>query len=338
LPRSKGLEPLQWRAKSINVEIDLMVIAEKSGFQVTVVVPIRNRKDLLEKCLFSLTSQDVELGNVEVLVCDDGSTEDIRSVVVSFERILNIRLLHQQPKGPGAARNLGIQESIGPTIIFLDSDALPDQALVSKLVTALNRNPEWMGAEAKIESIGEEKGPLRDGPVCQEGGRYHTAAIAYRREALIKAEGFDETFRLPACEDAELAFRVLKQGPIGFVPGAVVYHPQRKITFRTHWRWRRYWKYEMILAKRYGFLSFPGNPIGPFPRLRVALAAVVTLPAGRFIEGIKYTRYKPFDGMLACLYALFDVFCGVWVLPIILFSNLPPRENYLSNRKEDKNK
>jgi hypothetical protein len=85
----------------------------------------------------------------------------------------------------------------------------------------------------------------------------------------------------------------------------------------------------MILAKRYGFLSFPGRPAGPFPRLRVALAAVVTLPAGRLIEGVKYIRYKPSDGMLACLYALFDVLCGIWALPEILFGCVPARRNYI---------
>jgi hypothetical protein len=130
-----------------------------------------------------------------------------------------------------------------------------------------------------------------------------------------------------------LAARLLKLGEYGYVPQAVAYHPVRRVTLRTHWRWRRHWKYEMILAKRYGFLSFPGHPAGPFPRLRVALAAIVTLPAGRFIEGVKYIRHKPSEGMLACLYALFDVICGLWALPSILFSSVPPRRNYLSTDK-----
>lgn len=315
--------------------MDLRVIAEKNPFQVTIVVPIRNCPNLLEQCLSYLASQDFGFKDFEVLVCDDGSTEGLWSVVGNFKGdIPNIRLLRQTPKGPGGARNLGIRESTAPIIIFLDSDVLPDRALVGELVTALNQNPGWMGAEACIRPIGGEESPLWDGPVCHNGGRYHTAAIAYRREPLIEGGGFDETFKLPACEDVELAVRVLAQGPIGYVPEAVAYHPLRRVTLRTHWNWRRHWKYEMILAKRYGFLSFPGHPTGPFPRLRVALAAAVTLPAGRFIEGVKSIRYRPSDGMLACLYALFDVFFGFWALPSILFSRVPPRRNYLSTDKD----
>jgi glycosyltransferase involved in cell wall biosynthesis len=312
-----------------------MSITIDNTFQVSVVMPVRNHPELLEKNLSSLSSQDFSLKDFEILVCDDGSTEDIQSVVEKFRGILNVRLLRQQQKGPAAARNLGICESIAPIIVFFDSDVLADKTSIGQLVKSLDQNPEWVGAEACIKPIGGKESPLWDGPACSNGGRYHTAAIAYRRGALIKAEGFDETFRLPACEDVELAFRVLKQGPIGFVPEAVAYHPVRRVTLRTHWRWRRHWKYEMILAKRYGFLSFPGHPAGPYPRLRVALAAVVTLPAGRFIEGVKYIKHKPSDGMLACLYALFDVFCGFLALPSILFSDIPPQRNYLSNHIED---
>jgi GT2 family glycosyltransferase len=215
-------------------------------------------------------------------------------------------------------------------VLFLDSDVLPDRGLILHLVAALGKNPDWLGAEARIESNGAGKSPLCDGPVCQNGGRYHTAAIAYRRDALFRVGGFDESFKMPVCEDVDLAVRVLKLGPIGFVPEAVAKHPWRRITLRTHWRWRNSWKYVMIVGKRYGFLAFPGKGAGPFPRLRVALAAVVTQPAGRFIEGIRHMRKDFFEASLVCFYGLFDVLCGVWALLSIFFSPVPERKNYLS--------
>jgi GT2 family glycosyltransferase len=304
---------------------------QSSTFHVSVVVPVHNRPELLKQSLSSFTSQDFALNDFEVLVCDDGSTEDLRSIVENFNKVIpNIRLLRQKPKGPAAARNLGIHESIGPTIIFLDSDVLLDRSLISHMVSAMDKNLEWMGAEANIKPVGGEDNPLWDAPVSNTGGRFHTAAIAYRRNALLLAGGFDETFAFSACEDVDLAARVLRYGDIGFVPKAIVYHPRRRVTLRTHWQWRKFWRYEIILAKRYGFLSFPGHPAGPFPRLRVALAAIVTLPAGRFIEGLKYIKHKPMDGMLTCFYAIFAVFCGLWALPSILFSGVPKQRNYLS--------
>ena len=303
------------------------------NIRLALVIPVQNHTEFLLQCLSLLASQCFPREDWEVLICDDGSTEDIRSAVDSFKKTLNVKFLQQKPKGPAAARNLGIRGSESPIIIFLDSDVLPDQALVSYLINALDKNPEWMGAEARVEPAGGKRDPLWDGPICSKGGRYHTAAIAYRRAVLIEAGGFDEMFKLPACEDIDLAARVLKKGPIGFVPEAIAFHPLRPVNLRTHWHWRRHWKYEMILAKRYGFLSFPGNPAGPFPRLRVALAATVTLPTGRLIEGLKYMEREPIDGMLACFYAIFDVFCGLWALPSILFSRVPPRLNYLSTDK-----
>jgi glycosyltransferase involved in cell wall biosynthesis len=205
-----------------------MPITTDNTFQVSVVMPVHNHPELLEKHLSSLSSQDFSLKDFEILVCDDGSTEDIQSVVEKFRGILNVRLLRQQQKGPAAARNLGIKKSTTPIIVFLDSDVLADQTLISRLVTALDQNEEWVGAEACNKPIGGDEGPLWDSPVCHDGGRYHTAAIAYRRDALFKAGGLDETFKMPACEDVDLAVQVLKEGPIGFVPDAIAKHPWRR--------------------------------------------------------------------------------------------------------------
>jgi hypothetical protein len=99
------------------------------------------------------------------------------------------------------------------------------------------------------------------------------------------------------------------------------------------WRSRKYWKYVMILAKRYGFLAFPGRPVGPLPRLRVALAAIVTLPGGRLFEALKHTGHNPWEGLRACAAALFDVTCGIAALPEILFAPVPERKDYLGPGK-----
>jgi glycosyltransferase involved in cell wall biosynthesis len=300
------------------------------AFRASIVIPVYNRAELLYKCLCSLIAQDMISKDFEILVCDDGSAEDMESVIKKFQLGYPIVRLFRQPRrGPAAARNLGIRASTAPIIIFLDSDVVPDKALVYHLVTALERNQQWLGAEGRIEPFGNNRGPLWDAPTCNNGGRYQTAVIAYRRKALITAGGFDEAFRLPACEDVELAYRVLMKGLIGFVTEAIVYHPTRRITLNTYWNWRRFWKYVMILAKRYGFLAFPGRSAGRFPRLRVAFSAIVTLPGGRFINACKHIKCNLKEGLLAGFYALFDGLCGLCVLPDILFASVPPRRNYL---------
>ena len=85
----------------------------------------------------------------------------------------------------------------------------------------------------------------------------------------------------------------------------------------------------MILAERYGFLAFPERKIKRFSRLRVAWAAVVSLPLGRLIQALHWLKRNPSSAMIAGLYALFDVICGLWALPAILFCTVPDRVDYL---------
>ena len=297
---------------------------------VTVIIPIRDRTDCLDSCLEALKKQDPPTPTVPILICDDGSMTDIGKVVDRHREGLQcLKLLRQDARGPAAARNLGIGKSESEIVILLDSDVIPDRKAIGLLVEALVRNKEWVGAEALIRPVGGHDGPLWDAPACETGGRYQTAAIAYRRKALIEAGGLDETFKLAACEDLELAARLLRRGTIGFVPEAIVLHPRRRVTLGSYWRSRLHWRYVTILAKRYGFLGFPEHPAGPFPRLRVALAAVLTLPAGRFLQGLKHLNQRPLEGVRACLYAMIDVLFGISSLPFILFGSIPVRLDYL---------
>jgi GT2 family glycosyltransferase len=297
---------------------------------VSVVVPVRDRADLLTRCLASLAAQDFPTESYEVIVCDDGSTGELSSAIIKFSPGLpGIRLIRQDRRGPAAARNLGIRESASPVVLFIDSDIVADKALIRNMASALLENPDWVGAEACLLPVGNERGLLWEAPGSGSGGRFHTAAIAYRREALLAAGGLDEAFPLPACEDVELAARILSLGPIGFVPHAKAYHPRRRVDIRSHWRSRLHWKYLVILAKRYGFVAFPERKAGHFPRLRVARAAVLSLPLGRLLEALRCLRRSPLDAMFASFYALFDVLCGLWALPGILLSPIPDRSNYL---------
>jgi len=299
-----------------------------SEFAATVVVPARGRGDMLARCLDALARQEAPGGKLEVVVCDDGSREDLEPIVSRNGRSeIRFTMKRQGPRGPAAARNLGLKHSLAPVVIFLDSDVIPKPGFVAALCRELDRNPGWQGAEPRLEAVGGEDNPLWDAPYSS-GGRYLSAAIAYRREALLAVGGFDEAFTLAACEDIELAARVMKLGPIRYVPEAVAEHPRRPVTLRTIWRWRRFWWFTAIVAARYGFLAWPEKPTR-FPRLRTAVAAVVTLPAGRARAALRWLRRSPRIGAVALAHAVFDVACGIIALPEILFRPFPQRRDYL---------
>jgi GT2 family glycosyltransferase len=301
------------------------------GVLVSVVVPVRDRSGFMMRCLDSLAAQDFPAENYEVIVCDDGSTVEF-AVDMLRPGSPDLRVVRQDCRGPAAARNLGIRESNSPIVVFIDSDVIADKGLIRHLVAALAENPDWAGAEACLLPLESARSPMWEGPAATTGGRFHTAAIAYRRDALVAAGGLDETFPLPACEDVELAARILPMGPIGFVPDAKAWHPCRRAVIRTRWRSRLHWKYLVILAKRYGFLAFPERKIGRFSRLRVAWAAVVSLPLGRLLKALFWARRSPLEATLASLYALFDIGCGLCALPLIFFCSIPERMDYLETR------
>jgi glycosyltransferase involved in cell wall biosynthesis len=88
------------------------------NISITVVVPTFNRASLLARALASLPSDTDQ--HFEVIVVDDGSTEDIPAIVKRFKG--NIQCVRQVHSGPGAARNLGWSAASGDYIAFLDSD------------------------------------------------------------------------------------------------------------------------------------------------------------------------------------------------------------------------
>ena len=305
-----------------------MKISDKK-LLVSIVIPVFNRGDLLAKVLDGLQKQTANVKKFEVLVCDDGSTEDLSPILDCFKDILpHLKYLKQSNKGPAATRNLGIRAAVTDKILFLDSDVLPQENLVNSLSTALDENANWIGAEARVEPYDGEDSPLWDAPVCNSGGVYLTAAIIYQKSILEKIGGFDQAFLRAACEDVELATRAMKYGLIGFVSETKVLHPRRKKNFHYYWRKREDWRYVLFVALRHGFIGWSAKPTN-FPRLRLLWCALVTQPGGRLLNSIIYAMGKPAEGLEAVSHAIFSWFCGVAAIADILFLKEPPRVDYL---------
>lgn len=104
------------------------------GCLVSVIVPVYNVRPYLEQCLESVVAQTYQ--NLEILVIDDGSTDGSGEVCDQFaENDSRIRVVHQENKGLGAARNVGLNLATGLVISFLDSD---DAFLSNAIEKALN--------------------------------------------------------------------------------------------------------------------------------------------------------------------------------------------------------
>jgi len=97
---------------------------EKKYRLYSVIVPSYNRKEEIRELLESLRQLDFPRDRVEVIIADDGSTDNTAELVESFREKFPfpLKFYHQQNKGPGAARNMGMQKATGDFFIFVDSD------------------------------------------------------------------------------------------------------------------------------------------------------------------------------------------------------------------------
>lgn len=265
-----------------------------SSIPISVIIPTRNRPADLQRCLQALATQDFPKDSFEVIVCDDGSDEDIGAAIQAARQWqLNVRHLRQEPKGPAAARNLGIRHARGEVVAMTDSDTLPERLWLRKLSEALAAHPEAVAVEGKVYARNKgEFGPLGEGPSNTAGGVYLTCNCAYRRQALWEIGGFDETFPYPAYEDTELAARAQQIGRIVWQPEAVVIHPERRLTLQAVLKKLRHWEFVLLMGYRYGYLAWRHYPV-KYPRWRVALLSVVALPLAKFKTAACWLKRTP---------------------------------------------
>lgn len=120
--------------------------------QVSVIVPMYNSEKYVEKCLDSILSNNYK--NIEVLVVDDGSTDNSYDVVRKISSS-KIRLFGQDNRGASSARNLGLENAQGEFVIFIDSDDYVSSDFVSVLVQELGTGNLGISGVKYINSVGQ---------------------------------------------------------------------------------------------------------------------------------------------------------------------------------------
>ncbi len=84
---------------------------------ISIIIPTYNRADLIERAITSVVSQTYT--NWELLIIDDGSTDNTKSIIEKYLSDKRIKYIYQENKGPGAARNNGIRKSLKSRLKFL---------------------------------------------------------------------------------------------------------------------------------------------------------------------------------------------------------------------------
>lgn len=176
---------------------------------VTVVVPVLNGERFLKAALQSVLDQDYD--PIELIVVDDGSTDESVAIVAGVPRVT---LARQQNRGPAAARNAGISACHGELISFLDHDDLLPPAAVPVRVRYLASNPTVRCVLGHQRAFAEEGTEL---PRWVSGGGEAGAdafvpfsSMMLSRSVWEQVGPFDE--RLRSGEDADWLFRARAKG------------------------------------------------------------------------------------------------------------------------------
>jgi len=216
---------------------------------VSVIIPTYNNGRLIEKCIKSILNQSFK--NFELIVIDDCSKDDTLEV---FKKVKNKRLkFFKTPKNSGSAiaRNIGIKNSHGEYVFFIDGDCIADKNWIKEGLKVFEKE-KCLGVEGKIYYVSKNYKPTAIDDIVEnlEGNQFMTANMAYLRTILIKVKLFDP--KLIRMQDRDLAFKILKYGKIVFYPKMEIYHQKFKLNFRKRLKvYKECAKTRILLFKRY---------------------------------------------------------------------------------------
>jgi glycosyltransferase involved in cell wall biosynthesis len=186
--------------------------------KITVIIPVYNRPAFVQEAIKSVLDQTYS--NVELIVVNDGSTDETPSVLHSFAD--KIRIIHQENKGVSAARNTGIKNSDSQWIAFLDSDDIWLPEKLDLQMQFFEKHPDaricqteeiWIKDGKRLYP--KKKHKKKSGMIfkhCLPLCIVSPSAVMSHREMFEMVGTFDES--LPACEDYDLWLRISCQYPI----------------------------------------------------------------------------------------------------------------------------
>lgn len=224
--------------------------------RVSVVVPLYNTASFIRRALESVLNQT--MGDLELIVVDDGSTDDSLAAVQSFDDA-RLRIVHQSNQGASAARNRGLRDARAPYVAFLDGDDFWREDKLECQLAVLDANPELDLVFARCTVVDEQEaplvltGPCPDGPMSysdllSENFIRNGSTVLVRRDALVAAGSFDPAFA--ACNDYEAWLRVsaLRPRNLVCVQQYLTFYRRRGGQISSNWRVMRD-AFEQLMVK-----------------------------------------------------------------------------------------
>jgi glycosyltransferase involved in cell wall biosynthesis len=221
----------------------------------SIIIPTFNGASRIGNCLDSLVKQTTGR-DVEILVVDDGSTDNTAKVVSGY---YSVRLIAQANAGPASARNRGALEAKGKILLFTDDDCVPLPDWLEAMLEPF-KDSEVVGAKGAYRT--HQKSPAARFVQIEYEDKYRlmaglpsidfidTYSAGFRRDRFLEMTGYDTSFPVACAEDVELSYRMSARGwKMKFVPAAIVYHTHPD-TFSRYLKKKYKFAFWRVLAVR----------------------------------------------------------------------------------------
>lgn len=207
---------------------------------ISVVIPLYNKEKSITTTLESVLAQTYT--DYEIIVVDDGSTDNslnvVRSFVHSFTHSSVIKIIHKENGGVSSARNRGIKEAIGELVALLDGDDLWDNEYLAEQMKMVQDFPEAVMWGINFAEMSDGKlvrkleTALPDGyrgyvdDYFQMKGRisdlFCSSSVVIRKDVFDKVGLFDE--RIKYAEDTDMWWRVISTNKVAFYDRYMVFY------------------------------------------------------------------------------------------------------------------
>lgn len=204
----------------------------------SIIIPIYNRPDEAEELLASLAKQNYK--NFDVLMIEDGSTEDCSEIIKNYAKDLDIKYHFKANSGPGDSRNVGMSMATGEYLIFFDSDCIIPPQYFEEVEKQL--------AETPLDAFGGPDSAHPDFSKFQKAVSYAMTSIITTGGVRGKKSKLDQfqprSFNMGISqavykkvggytdvtpgEDPDLSYRIMNAGfKVGLIEKAYVFHKRR---------------------------------------------------------------------------------------------------------------
>ncbi|HEU4721090.1 MAG TPA: glycosyltransferase [Gemmatimonadaceae bacterium] len=207
----------------------------------SVIVPVKNGHTVLPRMLDALQRSELPRESWELIVVDDGSRDD--TVSIASEHADLVIRLPEPSRGPGYARNRGVERARGDCVVFLDADVVVRPDTLSRIAATMSTRtdvaalfgaycdePEAAGVVSKYRNL------LHHYTHAQEPGEAQTfwaGCGCVRRDVFIAVGMYDEwRFSRPQIEDVELGYRMSAHGH------RILLQPEIQVTHLKRWTFR----------------------------------------------------------------------------------------------------